>query len=286
MPLRDGGWRLDDTTHPSRRSMAPSDVRLTTRYEPDTSERRSGPSIHEAGHAIYEAGMPDASAPQPGRPAAARSACTSRRAASGRTGWAAAGRSRVGLLADPREHFPEAFGRVDAEALYRAANVVRRSLIRVEADEVTYNLHIAIRFELELALFEESLTRRRPARGLERALQRVPRPRRARRRRRRPPGRRTGRAGAFGYFPTYSLGNVIAAQLWNAAQRGPSGPRAQLAAGELEPLRGWLARTSTASPGKLTRPRRSSAPPAARSTRPAAGPPPRAQVLGELYGLD
>ena len=86
-----------------------------------------------------------------------RSACTSPRAASGRTGWAAGGPYLERLLPRLRERFPEQFDDVDAEPLYRAANKVEPSLIRIEADEVTYNLHILIRFELELEIFEGGL---------------------------------------------------------------------------------------------------------------------------------
>ena len=90
-------------------------------------------------------------------PSPARSGCTSRRAASGRTGSAAARPYLGWLLPQLRERFPEAFDDVDADASTRAANRIERSLIRIEADEVTYNLHILIRFELELEIFEGRL---------------------------------------------------------------------------------------------------------------------------------
>ena len=124
-----------------------------------------------------------------------------------------------------RERFPGAFDGVDPPGLERAANRVERSLIRIEADEVTYNIHILIRFELELEIFEEGLplaelpeawnARYRDYLGLEvpddahGVLQDV-----------------HWAGGAFGYFPTYSLGNVIAGQLWEAARprsRRPAG---------------------------------------------------------------
>ena len=107
---------------------------------------------------------------------------------------------------------------MDPETLYRAANKVEASLIRVEADQVTYNLHIVMRFELELELFEGRLeladlpeawnARTAEYLGIEvpddahGVLQDV-----------------HWAAGAFGYFPTYSLGNVIAAQIWDVAAR-------------------------------------------------------------------
>jgi carboxypeptidase Taq len=137
------------------------------------------------------------------------------------------------------EYFPDAFGDVDGEGLYRAANAVKRSLIRTEADEVTYNLHVVIRFELELEIFEDRLALEDlPAAWNDRyatylgldvpddahgVLQDV-----------------HWSSGSFGYFPTYALGNVVAAQLWNRARAELPSLDGQLEAGELEPLRSWL----------------------------------------------
>jgi carboxypeptidase Taq len=138
-----------------------------------------------------------------------------------------------------RERFPAAFDDVDAAGLERAANRVERSLIRIEADEVTYNIHILIRFELELEIFEEDLplvdlpeawnARYREYLGIEvpddahGVLQDV-----------------HWAGGAFGYFPTYSLGNVIAGQLWEAANRDLGDLPAQIADGDLASLGEWL----------------------------------------------
>jgi carboxypeptidase Taq len=136
-------------------------------------------------------------------------------------------------------HFPENFADVETETVYRAANRVQRSPIRVEADEVTYNLHIALRFELEVELFSERLAvaelpeawkaRTKDLLGLELqndtdgVLQDV-----------------HWGAGSFGYFPTYSLGNVIAGQVWELARAELPDLDSQLAAGELVPLRDFL----------------------------------------------
>jgi carboxypeptidase Taq len=162
------------------------------------------------------------------------------------------GRARpflAALLPLLRQHFPERFGATDPDELYGAANVVRRSLIRVEADELTYNLHIVIRFELELELFEGRL-----------AVADLPEAWNARYAdylRLDVPDDAVGvlqdvhwAGGSFGYFPTYSLGNVIAAQLWQRAGAELSDLDAQLAAGELEPLYGWLKRTLFPHAGK------------------------------------
>ncbi len=238
MPLRDGGWRLDETAHPFAGALAPSDVRLTTRYEPGYVGTTIWAIVHEAGHGIYESGMPDSLRRTPiGEPHSLGLHESQSRLWEN---WV--GRSRPflrGLQPVLAEHFPEAFADIDGETLYRAANAVEPSLIRVEADEVTYNLHIAIRFELEVALFEEKLdledlpeawnARYREYLGLD------------------VPSDAKGvlqdvhwYGGGFGYFPTYSLGNIIAAQLWNAATAELPDLDAQLEALELEPLRAWL----------------------------------------------
>jgi carboxypeptidase Taq len=138
-----------------------------------------------------------------------------------------------------RRIFPGQFGVVDPEALYRAANKVQPSLIRVEADQVTYNLHIVMRFELELELFEGRLeladlpeawnARIADLLGIDVSddahgvLQDV-----------------HWAAGSFGYFPTYSLGNLIAAQIWDAARGSLPDLDVQIAGGEFVPLRDWL----------------------------------------------
>ena len=108
------------------------------------------------------------------------------------------------------------------DAFYFAINDVRPSLIRVEADEVTYNLHILIRFELEQALINDELAVGRPAGGVEREVSRLSRPDAAERRRRRACRTSTG-AGLFGYFPTYSLGNLYASQFFAQADREVGG---------------------------------------------------------------
>jgi carboxypeptidase Taq len=143
------------------------------------------------------------------------------------------------LLPALRERFPGNFDETDSEELYRGANRVERSLIRIEADEVTYNLHILIRFELELELFEGGLeltelpeawnARYREYLGLEvpddahGVLQDVHWP-----------------SGAFGYFPTYSLGNIIAGQLWEAAANDLGDIGERIEQGDLAAIGEWL----------------------------------------------
>ncbi len=142
-------------------------------------------------------------------------------------------------LPELREQFPESLGAAELRAFYRAVNRVEPSLVRVEADEVTYNLHIIVRFELELALMEGRLTvdalpsawndkyrellgvaPRTDAEGL---LQDV-----------------HWSHGAFGYFPTYSLGNMYAAQFFAALRRDVSDVSGGIAAGRFSPILTWL----------------------------------------------
>ena len=283
LPLPEGGWRLDDTAHPFAEGISPTDIRLTTRYDPAYLGTALWAVIHEAGHGLYEAGMPAALARTPaGRP---RSLGLHESQSRLWENWI--GRSRqymTTLLPLLRQRFPERFAGVEPEELYRAANVVRRSLIRVEADELTYNLHIVIRFELEVELFEGRL-----------AVAELPEAwngRYADYLRLEVPDDGVGvlqdvhwAGGSFGYFPTYSLGNVIAAQLWRRARAELADLDAQLGAGELGPLYGWLADTLFPHAGKHA---------AAETVERALGEPIDPGPLlahleakyGELYGLE
>lgn len=239
LPLDPGTWRIDPTTHPFALALSHGDVRLTTRYDADRLPYAIFASIHEAGHGIYESGIPAALRRGPlGRPPSLGFHESQSRLWEN---WV--GRSApfiASLLPILREELPGRFDPVDAEALWRAACKAGPSPIRVEADEVTYNLHIALRFELELALFEGSLEPTdlaeawrelsRSYLGIEVAddvegvLQDV-----------------HWAAGSFGYFPTYSLGNLIAAQLWELAADERPELTAETALGALGPLRDWLA---------------------------------------------
>ena len=283
LPLPQGGWRLDDTAHPFAESISVTDIRLTTRYDPAFLGTAVWAVIHEAGHGLYEAGMPAALA----RTSAGRPRSLGLHESQSRLWENWIGRSRAymtALLPLLREHFPERFTGIEPADLYGAANVVRRSLIRVEADELTYNLHIAIRFELEVELFEgrlrvEELPEAWNARYADYLRLAVP-------------DDGVGvlqdvhwAGGSFGYFSTYSLGNVIAAQLWRRARAELPDLDAELAAGELEPLYAWLARTLFPHAGKYS---------AAETVRRALGeaidPAPLLAHLeakyGELYGLE
>jgi carboxypeptidase Taq len=151
------------------------------------------------------------------------------------------------------ELFPQSSAGLDPETLYRAVNRVEPSHIRVEADEATYGLHIVLRFELEQELIEGRLApadlreawnaRFKEYLGLdvsndaEGVLQDV-----------------HWSAGLIGYFPTYALGNLIAGQLWEKAQRDIGGLEESLASAELAPLREWLRENVHRHGSKFTTP--------------------------------
>jgi carboxypeptidase Taq len=238
MPLEPGAWRLDTTVHPFLTGIGISDLRITTRFDPGYVGTALWAVMHEGGHALYTNGI----ARELERTPLCRSPSLGFDESQSRMweNWVGRGRPFLErLLPILADTFPEQFAGLDAERLYRAANVVRPSLIRVEADEVTYNLHVLLRFELEEALFEERLA---PAElpeawreftreylGLEvlddadGVLQDV-----------------HWADGSFGYFPTYSLGNVIAGQLWERAREAIGDLDEQLRAGELTGLRDFL----------------------------------------------
>jgi carboxypeptidase Taq len=237
-PFPEGSYRLDPTEHPFAISIGRGDVRLTTRYDLDNLAMSLFSAMHEAGHGLYEAGVDPALARTP--LAKPRSLGLHESQSRLWENWVGRGRPYLThALPKLRRHFPDAYGGMDVEPLYRSANRIERTLIRIEADEVTYNLHILIRFELELEIFEGTLeladlpeawnARYRDYLGVE-----VPDDARGVLQDVHWPG------GAFGYFPTYSLGNVIAAQLWEAADAAVPGLDEQIASGELTPLGEWL----------------------------------------------
>ena len=231
-------WRIDEATHPFAAAIAKTDMRLTTRYdEADMDSLYS--SLHEFGHGLYEHQVDPAleRTPLDGGASSAWHESQSRLWENmvGRSGgfwrW---------CLPHAQAALPERFGAVTWQEVQRAANAVRPSYIRVSADEVTYGLHIALRFELELALIEGDLAvADLPAAWNERmqsylgldvpddvhgVLQDI-----------------HWAEGAFGYFPTYAVGNVIAGQVWARVTAELPDLDDRFAAGEFAPLREWLA---------------------------------------------
>jgi carboxypeptidase Taq len=232
--------RLDTTAHPFCSGFGPGDCRITTRFNPRFFSESFFGVLHETGHALYEQNLP---ADHFGTPLGA--ACSYGIHESQSRLWEnQVGRGRPfwdHFFPRLRQAFPAALADVPLDGFYFAINDVRPSLIRVEADEATYNLHIALRFELELALLSGDLAvadlpeawNRRvtdmlglkvpdDARG---CLQDI-----------------HWSFGGIGYFPTYTLGNLFAAQFMAAANRdlGADSLGDDFRRGEFGRLREWL----------------------------------------------
>jgi carboxypeptidase Taq len=236
--FEDDHWRLDATVHPFARSMAHTDVRLTTRWEPDDLAMALYSSLHEFGHGLYEAQMD----PRHYRTTLADATGLGVHESQSRLWENLVGRSRpfcAWFLPLLQRHLGAPFDAQAPADLYRAVNQVRLSLVRIEADETTYNLHIALRFELELALVEGRLAVADLPDAWDEATHRLL-------------GLETPSvlegvlqdihwgAGMIGYFPTYTIGNLMAAQLWAALRADLPEVEDAIAAGDFAPLRDWL----------------------------------------------
>jgi carboxypeptidase Taq len=231
----DEEWRLDTTAHPFMTTPGHGDVRLTTNFRPNDLTSLFA-SMHEFGHGVYEWGV----APELSRTPLGSGVSLGVHESQSRTWENLIGRSRpFWRFFYPRlqEHFPQ-FGSVDEEAFYRAVNKVHPSLIRIDADEVTYNMHIILRFELEQELIEGRVdladlpeawnARMDDYLGIE------------------VPSAREGilqdmhwPSGSMGYFPTYALGNVISVQIWDRLREDVDVDE-QMERGEFDEIREWL----------------------------------------------
>jgi carboxypeptidase Taq len=231
--------RLDRVVHPFCMPLGgPGDVRITTRFDPGWLSPALFATLHEAGHALYEQGVDPAYSRSPLSGGASMGVHESQ----SRLWENLVGRSRAFwsfYYPKLQETFPGALGEIALETFYRAVNDAKPSEIRVEADELTYNLHILLRFELEVALIEDRLpiselpaawdakmeeylgvTPENHAKG---ALQDV-----------------HWAAGLVGYFPTYTIGNVLSAQFFEQATKAHSEIPDMMGHGEFETLVGWL----------------------------------------------
>ncbi len=229
---------IAQSPHPFTTSFgSPFDVRLTVRPDEHFIQAAIMAAIHEGGHAVYEQG----SAPTLVRTPLAGGASMGMHESQSRLWENAIGRSEPywqGQLAVVRQAFPEQFAQVDVATFARALNKVQPSLIRVEADEVTYNLHIIVRFELEKALINgevavETLPGLWNAKyqeylGIE------------------PPTDTEGVlqdihwTSGFGYFPSYTLGNLYGAQIYYALRRAFPNFDERLARGDAAFILDWL----------------------------------------------
>jgi len=229
--------RLDTSPHPFCAGMGPGDCRITTRSAPRTFSDCLFSVLHETGHGIYEQGLPTEHFGLPPGDAISLGIHESQ----SRMWENQVGRSRAFwqfALPLASEAFP-AFNNVDLDTFYFAVNDVCPSLIRTESDEATYNLHILVRFELEQALLDGDL----PAADLREAWNEKYRQYLGIA----PPNDADGvlqdvhwSAGLFGYFATYSLGNLYAAQFFAKADQEIGPLTEQFSRGEFDPLRGWL----------------------------------------------
>ncbi len=242
-------FRLDVAVHPFCTHFATSDIRVTTRYQEHDLESLFS-SMHEIGHGVYERGINPALERTP-----LATGCSSALHESQSRLWEnVVGRSLPfwrWFYPRVQATFPDVLGDVPLESFHRAVNRVRPSYIRVDADEVTYGLHIILRFELEQELLSGELsTADLPeawnARFAEYLGLEVPEP-------------ALGvlqdvhwSAGAFGYFPTYQLGNVMSVQIWEAARAALPDLDGQFEQGDFSALGGWLRENLYALGRKLT----------------------------------
>lgn len=230
--------RLDVSAHPFCSGIGPGDVRLTTRYRENSFSDAFFGVLHEAGHGLYHQGLP---AEHYGTPRGAPISLGIHESQS-RMWENLVGRSRAFwryFWPKAQERFGPALAGVSMDRWLAAIHRICPSLIRVEADEATYNLHIILRFELEQALLHGELaTADLPAEWNRRMKQDlgVDVPDDAR-----------GclqdihwSGGAIGYFPTYALGNLYAAQLFEQAQKDMGNLDESFACGDFTPLRNWL----------------------------------------------
>jgi carboxypeptidase Taq len=232
------GGRFDLGPHPFCSTIGPGDIRIATRYRPNSIASGFLAAMHETGHALYEQGLERAHFGTPMGDAVSLGIHESQ----SRLWENLVGRSRgFWLYFFPllQNAFPEALQDVTLDEFRAMVNTTAPGLIRVEADEVTYNLHIVIRFELERALLSGDL----PANDLPGAWNE----RYEKYLGIRPETDRQGclqdihwSEGLIGYFPTYTLGNVYAAQIFQAAERDIGTLNDPFAAGEFRTLREWL----------------------------------------------
>ena len=229
--------RQDRSAHPFTTNFSCDDVRITTRIEPANLISSLFSSIHEGGHALYELGV----SPRLDATLLGEGASMTVHESQSRLYENVLGRSRPFwryFYPQLQAHFPQ-FAGVEMETFYRAINQVKPSLIRVEADEVTYGLHIILRFELEQELVTGQLkvselpeawnAKMKAYLGVT------------------PPDDAQGvmqdvhwSGGLFGYFPDYLLGSMLSVQLYEAAEAAIPDLASQIETGRLGALLGWL----------------------------------------------
>ena len=230
--------RQDKALHPFTTTFGLGDVRITTRIIPENLTSGLFSTIHESGHALYELGV----ARNLSRTPLGTGASLAIHESQSRLWENIVGRSReFWSWAYPQlqQSYPAQLGNIPMESFYRAINRVEPSCIRVEADEATYNMHIMLRLELEIAVLERRITVADLPQlwhdKMEEYLGVVP------------VNDRQGvlqdvhwSCGIIGYFPTYALGNMVAAQIWEKALAAMPDLRTKISQGDFMPLREWL----------------------------------------------
>jgi carboxypeptidase Taq len=231
--------RLDVTTHPFCSGIGPGDTRLTTRYRDERFTDALYGTMHEMGHGLYEQGLPKAA--HFGQPIAGDISLGIHESQS-RMWENFVGRSKAfwkWAMPHARKHLGKEIGKYDAKQLFMAVNTAKPSLIRVEADEATYNLHVMVRFEIERALLSGQMKvkdvpgewnrRYKEYLGIK------------------VPDDRRGclqdvhwSFGLIGYFPTYTLGNLYAAQFWEKINADIPDLNKQIGKGQFAELKKWL----------------------------------------------
>lgn len=230
--------RLDESTHPFSTSFNPDDARITTRYDKKNLMYSLSSAIHETGHALYEQGL----LPENFGTPLGESISHGIHESQSRIWEKIVGQDKnfwKYFYPKLKKEFPESFKNVDLEKFYRNINYVKPSLIRTESDEVTYNLHIILRFEIEKDLIEGTIevedlpkiwnSKMKEYLGID------------------VPNDASGvlqdvhwSGGSIGYFPTYALGNLYSAQIFNSAKRDILNLEKEIAAGKFEHFREWL----------------------------------------------
>jgi carboxypeptidase Taq len=230
--------RQDISEHPFTTNFNSQDVRITTRIDENDLSNMVWSFIHEAGHALYEQGLPaDAYGLPLGEPASFTIHESQSRLWENHVGRSRAFCER--WLPVLQQYFPKQLGHISVDQFYKGINKVQPSLIRTEADELTYHFHIMIRYELEKLLIEGAMSvhdipsywnsQYQQLMGVQ------------------VPGDKQGclqdvhwSHGSFGYFPTYSLGSFYAAQFYTFANKAIPDLNAQIQQGNTQQLLQWL----------------------------------------------
>jgi len=230
--------RQDLAVHPFTTGFGIDDVRITTRFDPERAASALFSTIHEGGHALYEQGISKSL----GRTPLATGTSMAVHESQSRMWENLVGRSKafwVFFYPKLQKLFPSQLDDISMQAFYKGINKVAPSMIRVEADEATYNLHVMLRLELEIALMEGALQVAdlpeawnalmkeylgiSPKTNSEGVLQDV-----------------HWSIGSIGYFPTYALGNLIASQLWEKINQDIPTLEEQIEGGKFDELLAWL----------------------------------------------